>query len=200
MDYPSSQPSDQRSNQTIHCNQLFDEHFDQSVKHSVNQYFIALQSPIQFDQQSTTVNNSTVQPDQPSNHPTNTLLHSIQQSTAIGTSNHHFQSDCDGLYGFRAIGRLVNQRSINHLDQLPTLNNPPLERSPSIIHLDYPYSHQPPLRTSTSASLTVAGFGFRKIGRLANQPSIKHLFRISSTQIRQQSNSNDHNHSDRGEI
>lgn len=125
MDYPSSQPSDQRSNQTIHCNQLFDEHFDQSVKHSVNQYFIALQSPIHFDQQSTTVNNSTVQSNQPSNHPTNTLLHSIQQSTAIGTSNHHvIQTITSSLTvaGFTASGQSadwsINVRSTTSISYL----------------------------------------------------------------------------------
>ncbi|KUM56193.1 hypothetical protein ACN42_g11027, partial [Penicillium freii] len=107
--------------------------------------------------------------------------------TSINRFEHQIhQSDRGGLYSFRTIGRLVNQHSMNHLDQLPTSNTPPLRSIASstkftsltvagfgfrtIGRLVTTTSNSPPLRTPPSTSLTVAGFGFRTIGRLVNHP------------------------------
>jgi hypothetical protein len=115
--------------------------------------------------------------------------HPLRPSTAINSPDqppqsitpiNHFQSDRAGPLGFRTIGRLQVIKSIlppsinplqsgassNHLGVTTSINPP---RSPtSITHLDHP-------PRSTTSSLTVAGFSFRKIGRLVNQlTSINH--------------------------
>ncbi|KUM58656.1 hypothetical protein ACN42_g8505 [Penicillium freii] len=95
------------------------------------------------------------------NQPSTSIIQFNQLFTSINCSPNHFNHPSNSIttsltvagFGFRTIGRLVNQHSMNHLDQLPT-SNTPLPRS---------------IASSTKlTSLTVAGFGFRTIGRLVN--------------------------------
>ena len=91
------------------------------------------------------------------------------------TPTNHFQSDRGGPSGFRTIGRLGSQctsitTSLDHLN-----------RPASITHFQPDRGGPSGFRTigrlgsqctsiSPTSSLTVAGFGFRTIGRLVNHP------------------------------
>ncbi|KAJ9486297.1 hypothetical protein VN97_g7036 [Penicillium thymicola] len=176
-----NQPSGQSFNQ--HVNQ----HFNQQSNHPINQpsNHPISRSSIQTTLQSTiqSINHPFKQHfNQPSNHPIN---ESSIQTTLQSTS------DRGGLHSFRTIGRLVTTTSNTPLYQPrrspPTINNIHQSdrgglrlqdnRQAGDNHFDYPLNHSP--RTTTSTSLTVAGFGFRTIGRLVTttliNPSINHV-------------------------
>ncbi|KAJ5977403.1 hypothetical protein N7501_000745 [Penicillium viridicatum] len=95
----------------------------------------------------------------------NHLLHSTIYFTQPSTSLNHPLQSSNSL-----------DESINRPLQPFTSTIQLLQPSTSIIQFNQPpTSIIYPLESTTTTSLTVAGFGFRTIGRLVNQPSMNHL-------------------------
>ncbi|KAJ5836951.1 hypothetical protein N7447_002977 [Penicillium robsamsonii] len=120
--------------------------------------------------------------------PSSTSSNHFNQPLQPTTSTNHFNQPLQpttsttssltvAAFGFRTIGRPVNQTSINH------------HHPSSIIHHPSSIIHHP------SSSLTVAGFGFRTIGRLVNQPPTIHFNQPSVLTTFHHGPSNNHDHS-----